>query len=88
MGAAPDRPRLFEHFVYCDSESGAASFEQQARAEGWETTRVAAGGFGIIASRSDQAVNEGTVANARVFFDRIAGSVSGGDYDGWGAEAD
>ena len=88
VGAAADKPRLFEHFVYCDDEPAAASLEAQARAEGWQTTRVAPGGHGIVASRSDLPVNEGTVADARTFFERIAASVRGGEYDGWGAASD
>ncbi|MBA3529949.1 MAG: ribonuclease E inhibitor RraB [Propionibacteriaceae bacterium] len=85
-GAATDEPRLFEHFIYCDDEAGAAWLETQARADGWQTIRVAPGSHGVVASRSDLPVNDETVAGAREFFEKLAGSVPGGDYDGWGAE--
>ncbi len=41
---------------------------------------------GIVAKRSDLPVNAETVSDAREFFEALAATVPGGDYDGWGAE--
>lgn len=86
-GADFDTPRAWEHFVYCDDEAGAAILEQRAREGGWDVERVDPEYHGIVAKRSDLAVNPGTVTETRAFFENLAASVAGGDYDGWGAEA-
>jgi len=88
LGTDPRAPRFWEHFLYCDDETGAAVLERGASAAGWSVDRVAPGHHGIVAKRSDLPVNAETVAEARVFFERLASSVAGGDYDGWGAEGD
>ncbi len=88
MGTDLSRPRLWEHFVYCDDEDGAARLEAAAVEAGWTVQRVVPEYHGIVASRSDLAVTPGEVASARTFFEVLAGSVPGGDYDGWGAEGD
>ncbi|MDN5726946.1 MAG: ribonuclease E inhibitor RraB [Propionibacteriales bacterium] len=85
VGADLGQPRLWEHFVYCDDETGARQLAQQAAAAGW-TVQPVAEGFGVVASRTEL-VNPQTVAAARAFFESLAVSVPGGDYDGWGAEA-
>ena len=88
LGTEDQSPRLWEHFVYCDDEDGAAVLESGASATGWSVDRVAPEYHGIVAKRSDLPVNAKTVAEAREFFERLAASVPGGDYDGWGAEGD
>jgi len=86
IGADSDTPRLWEHFVYCDDESGAAILESRASEAGWDVEQFDAKPHGIVASRRDRPVNTQTVADARMFFEGLAASVPGGDYDGWGAE--
>lgn len=88
IGANDQTPRPWEHFIYCDDEEGAALLAGGASAAGWSVDRVAPGYNGIVARRSDIPVNSKTVAEARDFFERLAASVPGGDYDGWGAEGD
>ena len=51
MGADLSRSRLWEHFVYCDDEEGAAQLEAAAVDAGWDVQRVAPGDHGIVASR-------------------------------------
>lgn len=88
LGNDDRSPRLWEHFVYCDDEDGAATLESGATAGGWSVERVVPEYHGIVAKRSDLPVNAKTVAEARGFFERLAASVPGGEYDGWGAEGD
>lgn len=88
LGTDAHVPRLWEHFVYCDREDGAAILERGALAAGWSVERVVPEYHGIVAKRSDLPVNAETVAEAREFFEHLAASVAGGDYDGWGAEGD
>ncbi|MBC7763051.1 MAG: ribonuclease E inhibitor RraB [Candidatus Saccharibacteria bacterium] len=88
LGADDQAPRLVEHFVYCDDEAGAAVLETGATAAGWSVDRVVREYHGIVAKRSDLPVNVRSVSEAREFFERLAASVPGGDYDGWGAEGD
>lgn len=86
LGADPHAPRLQEHFVYCDNEDGAAVLEAGAATAGWTVRRVVPDYHGIVAKRSDLPVNAETVSDAREFFEALAATVPGGDYDGWGAE--
>lgn len=88
LGTDLSRPRLWEHFVYCDDEEGAARLEAAAVEAGWTVQRVAPEHHRIVASRSDLAVTPYEVASARTLFEALADSVPGGDYDGWGAEGD
>lgn len=88
LGSDDQLPRLWEHFVYCDDENGAAVLERGASAAGWTVDRVVPEYHGIVAKRSDFPVNAETVSEAREFFESLAASVPGGDYDGWGAEGD
>ena len=88
LGTDDQSPRVWEHFVYCDDEDGAAILESGALAAGWSVDRVVPEYHGIVAKRMDLPVNPKTVAEAREFFEGLAASVPGGDYDGWGAEGD
>ncbi len=81
------RPRLWEHFLYCDDADGERFLEARARHAGWDVAAVASG-HGIVASRSDLPVDASTVPEARTFFESLAAHVDGGEYDGWGAEGD
>lgn len=80
--------RRWEHFVYCDDEMGAAVLEAGARAGWWAVRRVVPEYHGIVAERSDLRVCPESVPAARAFFERLAASVPGGDYDGWEAALD
>lgn len=86
VGADDTTPRVWEHFLYCDDEEGAARLEAEASAAGWNVTRVDPAYHGIVAERSDLPVNATTVSEARQFFEGLTSNVPGGDYDGWGAE--
>lgn len=81
-----DAPRDWIHYVYCATAEGAASIEAQAAAGGWVVRRVHEG-EGIVASRQDLAVTPSAVIDARAFFEALAASVDGGEYDGWEASA-
>ena len=84
--SGPDAARDWIHYLYCTTAAGAASMEARAREAGWAVRRVHEG-EGIVASRQDLAVTPSTVAEVRPFFEGLAGSVPGGEYDGWEASA-
>jgi hypothetical protein len=79
-------PRDWIHYVYCSSADGAASMEARALEHGWTVRRVHEG-EGIVASRQDLAVTPASVVEVRRFFEGLATSVEGGEYDGWEASA-
>lgn len=83
-GADFNVPRDWVHYVYCQTDEGAAELETVASAAGW-TVRRAATGSGIIANRIDMPVNGHTVPEVRGFFEGLAARVPGGEYDGWEA---
>ncbi len=78
--------RHWIHYLYCDDDAGAAVLEAGARAGWWAVRRVAPEYHGIVAERSDLVVNPDSVFAARQFFEALAASVPGGDYDGWEAQ--
>jgi hypothetical protein len=84
-GLGTTSPARWEHFVYCDDEAGAATLERIASETGWTVERVDPAYHGIVAERSDLVISPQAVAEARGFFEKLAASVPGGDYDGWGA---
>jgi hypothetical protein len=79
-------PRDWIHYLYCATAEGAAVMEARAREAGWTVRRVHEG-EGIVASRQDLAVTPTAVVETRAFFEALAGSVEGGEYDGWEASA-
>lgn len=87
-GADRDTPRHWVHYIYCATESGADVLEVAAMAAGWDVSRVNPDHHGIIAERSDEPVNSQTVPKVRRFFEHLAESVAGGEYDGWEASAE
>lgn len=84
QGVDFDAPRDWVHYIYCDTDEGAARMQADAESAGWSVQR-AAGGSGIVANREDLAVNGTTVPQVRAFFEGLAANVLGGDYDGWEA---
>lgn len=81
-----DAPRDWIHYLYCATGDGAAAMERAAVAAGWTVRRVHEG-EGIVASRQDLAVTPVAVVETREFFEALAASVEGGEYDGWEASA-
>jgi hypothetical protein len=79
-----DAPRDWVHYVYCDTDDGAARMQADAESAGWSVRRPT-GGIGIVANREDLPVNGTTVPRERAFFEGLAANVSGGNYDGWEA---
>ncbi|RUQ96793.1 ribonuclease E inhibitor RraB [Labedella endophytica] len=82
----PDAPRDWVHYLYCATAEGAAAMEARAAEAGWSVRRVHEG-EGIVASRQDLAVTAQAVIECRAFFEALAASVDGGEYDGWEASA-
>jgi hypothetical protein len=82
------QPRRWEHFLYCADADGERFLVARARHAGWDVAALASGDHGIVASRADLPVDASTVPEARTFFESLAAHVAGGEYDGWGTEAD
>lgn len=84
-----EKPRHWIHYLYVADEPAARAAEGRIRSGGWQIQKVdeAAKGPGwvVIAERHDATLNPETVAQARAFFESVARSVAGGDYDGWEA---
>ncbi|WP_084606084.1 ribonuclease E inhibitor RraB [Agreia bicolorata] len=82
-------PRNWIHYIYCADEAGAQVIAGAASEDGWDLQRVdhAASGTGwvVIAEQKGVVVTPERVLSARAFFERLALTVPGGDYDGWEA---
>lgn len=77
-------PREWIHYLYCETNDGAIWLESAATRAGWDVEWVESGS-GIVASRTDLAVDAETLRLQREYFESLASQVPGGDYDGWAA---
>jgi hypothetical protein len=84
-----ENPRHWIHFLYVADEEAARSAAELVESAGWDLQRVDVasdgGGWVVIAERHNAVTSPEAVAEARQFFERIAASTPGGDYDGWEA---
>lgn len=79
-------PRDWIHYLLCSTVPGQQELVRTLVADGW-TVRPVTEPLGVIASREDLAVDPANVRAMRAYFEALAASVPGGDYDGWEAEA-
>ena len=84
-----ETPRHWVHYLYVQDELRARSAAEVVSAAGWQIQRVdvaAGGGPGWIVIAEAQAVTSpAAVREARLFFEGVAATHEGGDYDGWEA---
>ena len=84
-----DTPRHWVHYLYVKDEPQARSAAEVISSAGWQIQRVdvaAGGGPGWVVIAEAQAVTSpDTVREARLFFEGVAATHDGGDYDGWEA---
>lgn len=84
-----DAPRHWVHYLYVQDEPQARNAAQVVAAAGWQIQRVdvaAGGGPGWVVIAEAQAVTSpAAVREARLFFEGVAATHEGGDYDGWEA---
>jgi hypothetical protein len=84
-----EKPRHWVHYLYVADEPAARDAEQRVKAAGWQIQRVgeAAKGPGwvVIAERDGAVLSPEAVKAARAFFEGVAASLDGGEYDGWEA---
>ena len=80
-----ETPRHWIHYVYCADAQGADALDQGATSAGWAVRRVVPEHHGIVAERSDLAITPKRMIEVRAFFEGLARSVPGGEYDGWEA---
>jgi hypothetical protein len=84
-----DAPRHWVHYLYVQDEPQARSAAQVVSAAGWGIQRVdvaAGGGPGWVVIAEAQAITSpAAVREARLFFEGVAATHEGGDYDGWEA---
>jgi len=80
-------PRHWVHYLYCSDEPAARKAAAVIELAGWQLQRVdeAAEGHGwvVIAERFGAVTTPEAVQAARSFFEGVASTVVGGDYDGW-----
>jgi hypothetical protein len=83
------RPRHWVHYLYVADEPAAQTAAERIGVQGWSLQRIdsAAQGPGwvVIAEKHDAIVDAVSVPEAREFFEDLAASLPGGDYDGWEA---
>jgi hypothetical protein len=85
-----DAGRHWVHFVYFANEDAARAAAGQISQAGWDIQRVdpsADGGpeWAVIAEQHNAVTSPEAVRSARTFFESIAGTHRGGEYDGWEA---
>jgi hypothetical protein len=82
-------PRHWVHYLHTADEAGAREAAAQIGTAGWQIERIdkAAEGPGwvVIAERQAGVTSPEAVQEARRLFERVAATVTGGDYDGWEA---
>ncbi len=81
--------RHWVHYLYVADEAQARSAAEVIAAAGWDIQRVeesAAGGpQWVVIAETRAATTPNAVREARMFFEGVAGTHAGGDYDGWEA---
>lgn len=77
------------HYLYFMGEPQARSAAEVVSAAGWQIQRVdAAAGGGpewVVIAESHAVTSPSSVRDARLFFEGVAATHEGGDYDGWEA---
>jgi hypothetical protein len=84
-----EAPRHWVHYLYVQDEPQARSAADVVSAAGWQIQRVdvAAGGGrgGVVVAEAQAVTSPEAVREARLFFEGVAATHEGGDYDGWEA---
>ncbi len=82
--------RHWVHYLYFPGEADARAAAEVISAAGWDLQRVARGADGgplwvVIAERHGAVTSPAAVGEARTFFEVVAATHGGGEYDGWEA---
>ena len=84
-----DAPRHWVHYLYVQDESQARSAAQVIAAAGWPIQRIDASADGgpewVVIAETQAVTSPAAVREARLFFEGVAATHEGGDYDGWEA---
>ena len=84
-----EAPRHWVHYLYVKDEPTARSAAEVVAAAGWSIQRVdvsAQGGpEGVVIAEAHAVTSSEAVREARLFFEGVAATHDGGDYDGWEA---
>jgi regulator of RNase E activity RraB len=86
------KPRLVEHFLYVPSREAGEQAAEELVSRGYTANIREADGEGglapwLVLASQTAVVNEESVREARELLEGLA-ERHGGEYDGWGAEAD
>jgi Regulator of ribonuclease activity B len=86
-GADLTQPRHVRHYLYVDTQESAETAAADLVAEGWDCTvePAATGDNWLVLSERDAVASSAAIDAWRVTFETLAGSFSGGEYDGWEA---
>jgi hypothetical protein len=84
-----EQPRHWVHYLYVSDEPQARSAAEVIGSAGWEIQRVDVSADGgpewVVVAESHRVTTPHAVREARLFFEGVAATHVGGDYDGWEA---
>jgi hypothetical protein len=84
-----DEPRHWIHYLYLPDESRARSAAEVIAAAGWSIQRVDVAASGgpewVVIAETTAVTSPEAVREARLFFEGVAATHEGGEYDGWEA---
>ena len=82
------RPVRVLHYLYCDKRHEAERIRKAVSDEGFssEVRRAALGDNWLVLARRTQVVSDSAISELRAILEKLAGTVSGGEYDGWEVE--
>lgn len=89
-GVGVSKPVELVHYLYCDKRCDADRVRSLMTVERFRVVvrRGALGDNWLVLSSRTQMLSEDTIVEMRSFFEGIALSVSGGEYDGWEVAVD
>ncbi len=86
-----EAPRHWLHYLYFADEESTRDAAETAVIEGWQVKTLEAsaegGGWVLVVEQFDAVLTPERVAEARSFFERLAGHAAHAEYDGWEAGA-
>ncbi|HEX6149372.1 ribonuclease E inhibitor RraB [Nocardioides sp.] len=84
-----EAPRHWVHYLYFEDELQARGAAEVIGSAGWQIQRVDVSASGgpdwVVIIETHAATTPNAVREARLFFEGVAATHAGGDYDGWEA---
>jgi hypothetical protein len=84
-----ESPRHWVHYLYFANEPAARSAAEVVAAAGWGIQRLDGAASGgpewVVIAKAHAVTSPTAIREARLFFEGVAATHEGGDYDGWEA---